>query len=128
AVLAPTTPRTSSRCSIGVDRRWHATPSRYLITGATGFVGSHLAEACVKRGHAVSTIARATSDTSRLDQLGITIHRGDLKDEAVVRHAGEGADVVVHCAAKGGDWGSGEEYRAIKVDALRGLLEACRGP
>src|SRR5207253_4747470 len=37
-----------------------------------------------------------------------------------------GADVVVHCAAKVGDWGPVEEYRAINVEALRGLLDVCK--
>jgi nucleoside-diphosphate-sugar epimerase len=38
-----------------------------------------------------------------------------------------GAKVVVHCAAKVGDWGPVEEYREVNVGALRGLLEACKG-
>jgi nucleoside-diphosphate-sugar epimerase len=100
---------------------------RYFITGATGFVGGHLAEACKARGSAVSTIARANSDTALLEGLGVTIHRGDLADTALVRRAVEAADVVVHCAAKVGDWGPVEDYRTINVEALRGLLEACRG-
>jgi nucleoside-diphosphate-sugar epimerase len=100
---------------------------RYLITGATGFIGSHLAEACVRRGLAVSTIARAGSDTGLLEGLGVTIHRGDLTDAALVRRTVADADVVVHCAAKVGDRGPVEEYRAVNVDALRGLLDACKG-
>jgi nucleoside-diphosphate-sugar epimerase len=102
-------------------------PARYLITGGTGFVGSHLAEACVGRGLAVTTIARPASDTSLLDGLGVTVERGDLSDRAIVRRALKGVDVVVHCAAKVGDWGPVEDYRAINVEALRGLLEACKG-
>ena len=101
--------------------------AHYLVTGATGFLGAHVAEACVQRGHTVSTIARATSDTSRLEKLGVTIHRGDLADPAVVTRALDGVDVVVHCAAKVGDWGPVEEYRAINVDALRHMLDACKG-
>jgi 2-alkyl-3-oxoalkanoate reductase len=100
---------------------------RYFITGATGFVGSHLAEACAARGHAVSTLARAESDTALLERQAATLHRGDLTDATAVRQALEGADVVVHCAAKVGDWGPVEDYRAVNVEALRGLLEACRG-
>jgi nucleoside-diphosphate-sugar epimerase len=99
---------------------------RYLITGATGCVGGHIAEACVGRGDAVSTIARLSSDTGLLDRLGVTIHRGDLVDTEVVRKAVADSDVVVHCAAKVGDWGPVEEYRAVNVEALRGLLEACK--
>lgn len=100
---------------------------RYLITGATGFVGGHIAEACAKRGLAVSTIARPSSDTRLLDALGAVVHRGDLTDAELVRQALEGVDVVIHCAAKVGDRGPVEEYRAVNVEALRGLLEACKG-
>ena len=45
-------------------------PKTYLVTGATGFVGSHVAEALVARGDAVRTIARAGSDTALLEKLG----------------------------------------------------------
>jgi nucleoside-diphosphate-sugar epimerase len=99
----------------------------YFITGATGFVGGHLAEACVARGFTVSTIARANSDTSLLEHLRVTVHRGDLADANLVGKALDGANVVVHCAAKVGDWGPVEEYRVVNVEALRGLLDACRG-
>jgi nucleoside-diphosphate-sugar epimerase len=101
--------------------------SRYFITGATGFVGGHLAEACVGRGMPVSTIARTGSDTSVLEPLGVTIHRGELNDQNLVRRALDGVTVVVHCAAKVGDWGPVEDYRETNVDALRGILEACNG-
>ncbi len=100
--------------------------SHYLITGATGFLGGHLAEACVARGIKVSTVARFDSDTSLLDRLGVTLYRGDFTDPQVVRQAVEPADVILHCAAKVGDSGPVDEYRAVNVEALRGLLEACQ--
>lgn len=99
---------------------------RILVTGATGFAGTHIAEACVGQGHAVHTLARATSDTHRLEKMGIILHRGDLADSTAVRQALDGVDCVIHCAAKVGDWGPVEEYRAVNVDALRGLLNACK--
>jgi nucleoside-diphosphate-sugar epimerase len=102
-------------------------PATCLITGATGFVGSHVAEACKARGLAVRTIARPSSDTAFLDRLGATVLRGDLTDNEVVRQAADGVDYVVHCAAKVGDWGPVEDYRAVNVEGLRGLLDACRG-
>ncbi len=101
--------------------------TRYLVTGATGFVGGHLVEVCKARGLAVSSIARPSSETTVLERLGITLQRGDLTDHALVRRALDGVEVVVHCAAKVGDWGPVDDYRAVNVDALRGLLEACRG-
>lgn len=103
------------------------TAHRYFITGATGFLGSHVAEACVKQGNAVTTLARSTSQTNELAKLGVAIQRGDLTDPGQVRQAVEGSDVIVHCAAKVGDWGPVEDYRAVNVEGLRSLLEACRG-
>jgi nucleoside-diphosphate-sugar epimerase len=102
-------------------------PPRYFITGATGFIGGHVAEGCAARGWPVTTIARPGSDTSLLEGLGAVIHRGDLTDAALVRKVVEDTDVIVHCAAKVGDWGPVEEYRAVNVEALRGLLDACKG-
>ncbi len=98
-----------------------------LITGATGFVGSHLAEAAAARGWSVRALARLGSDTALLGRLGATLVAGDVRDPEGVRRALEGADVVFHCAAKVGDWGPVEDYRAVNVEALRGLLEACQG-
>jgi nucleoside-diphosphate-sugar epimerase len=98
-----------------------------LITGATGFVGSHLAEACAARGIPVRTVARPGSDTALLERLGADIRRGDLTDADLVCQAADGVDLVFHCAAKVGDWGPVEEYRAVNVEALRALLEACKG-
>jgi nucleoside-diphosphate-sugar epimerase len=98
-----------------------------LITGATGFVGGHLAEACVQRGWAVRALARANSDTSLLKSLPVTLVTGDLGDSGAVRAALDGVDIVLHTAAKVGDWGPVEGYRAVNVEALRGLLEASRG-
>jgi nucleoside-diphosphate-sugar epimerase len=101
-------------------------PFTCLITGATGFVGSHLAEACVQRGHAVRALARAGSDTKQLESRGVTIVRGDLTEARVFPEALQGVQVVFHTAAKVGDWGHVADYRAVNVEALRNLLEACR--
>ncbi len=100
---------------------------RYLITGATGFLGGHLAEKCVAQGCTVRTLARPGSDTAFLERLGVTVQRGDLTNAATVKEALDGAEVVVHCAAKVGDWGPVESYRATNVEGLRSLLEACKG-
>ena len=101
--------------------------STYLITGATGFVGGHVAEACAARGHQVRALARNGSDTTLLDRLGALVIRGDLTDSQILQKAADNTDIIVHCAAKVGDQGPVEEYRLVNVDALRGLLEACRG-
>jgi nucleoside-diphosphate-sugar epimerase len=98
-----------------------------LITGATGFVGSHLAEACRERELTVRALARPGSDTKLLEKIGVVICPGDLGPANTVRAALDGVDLVFHCAAKVGDWGPVEDYRLINVQGLRTLLEACRG-
>jgi 2-alkyl-3-oxoalkanoate reductase len=96
-----------------------------LITGATGFVGSHLVDACAGRGWKVHALVRPSSDVTLLERHSVAMIRGDMTDSAAVREALQGVEMVFHCAAKVGDWGPVEEYRAVNVEALRGLLDAC---
>lgn len=72
---------------------------RVLVTGATGFLGSHLARQLVERGDEVRVLVRASSDRSRLEGLDLTEAIGDVTDEASVVGAVEGVDRVFHCAA-----------------------------
>jgi nucleoside-diphosphate-sugar epimerase len=96
----------------------------YFITGGTGFVGSHVAEQAQLRGHVVRCLARSGSDTAFLQSIGAEIIPGDLTDREVLAKALDGVDVVVHSAAKVGDWGHADEYRAVNVEGLRHLLDA----
>jgi nucleoside-diphosphate-sugar epimerase len=95
-----------------------------FITGATGLVGSHAAEEALKRGHRVRVLVRPTSDTRWLDQWGVDRVVGDLEDADALREGAVGADWILNCAAKVGDWGTLEEFRRLNVGALRLLLEA----
>src|SRR5260370_23154324 len=99
---------------------------RYLISGATGSVGGHLAAACGRKEQELCALVRPSSDVRELEKLGATIYRGELSDAGLVRRAVTDADVIIHCAAKVGDWGSIDEYRKVNVEALRVLLEACK--
>jgi nucleoside-diphosphate-sugar epimerase len=99
-------------------------PRTIFITGATGLVGGHAAEAAVHRGHRVRALVRPSSDTRWLDQWGVEKVVGDLEDRQALRKGTEGADWVFNCAAKVGDWGTLEEFRRLNVDALRRLLDA----
>jgi nucleoside-diphosphate-sugar epimerase len=102
-------------------------PHTVLVTGATGFVGSHVAEALARRGDRVRALTRPGADTTLLESLGVEILRGDLTDADTLKQAVDGVDVVVHCAAKVGDWGPVDEYRKVNVEGLRALLDACLG-
>lgn len=100
--------------------------SRILVTGATGFVGSHIAERLKGLGHQVVTVARASSSVGFLEKLGVELVRGDLTDPTVVSQAMKGVDAVVNAAAKVGDWGPVEDYRQVNVGSLALLLEQAR--
>lgn len=101
--------------------------TRYFVTGASGFVGGHAVDACVARGFPVVALVRTGSKTEDLEKPGVSLVRGELHDDALLRQALDGIDVVVHTAAKVGDWGPVDEYRSVNVAGTRHLLTACRG-
>jgi dTDP-glucose 4,6-dehydratase len=78
-----------------------------LVTGAAGFIGSHLTEELVRNGHRVRALVRynGRDDRGHLDDLPadiqaeIEVHRGDLKDSEAVRHAVAGQAWVLHLGA-----------------------------
>jgi len=100
--------------------------TRCLVTGATGFVGSHIAEHCVARGFEVRALVRPSSDTALLRDWGVALIEGDLLDASSVQRGMAGVDYVFHAAAKVGDWGTVESFRRVNVDGLRVVLDvAC---
>ena len=70
-----------------------------LVTGATGFTGSHLVQALVQRGDAVTAFVRPTSDRTRLANLDVQFAVGDITDQAALGTAMAGIDTVFHTAA-----------------------------
>jgi nucleoside-diphosphate-sugar epimerase len=97
-----------------------------LVTGATGLVGSHVAEQLVARGQRVRALVRPGADAAFLRALGVELAAGDLGQPATLRAAVEGADVVYHCAARVADWGPWRLFQQGIVDATANLLGACR--
>jgi ornithine--oxo-acid transaminase len=96
-----------------------------LVTGATGFIGEHLARRLVREGHPVRCLARASSDTSRLHELGVQIAVGDLTSAPSLARAVEGCNYVFHCGALVSDWATTEEITRTNVEGTHSLLDAC---
>ena len=69
-----------------------------LVTGATGFVGSHLAEALRQRGDDVTALVRSPAKAAALAPLGVRTVAGELGDAESLERAVEGQDVVFHVA------------------------------
>lgn len=96
-----------------------------LVTGANGFVGSHLVRELVARGHTVRALALRGSDVSTLDVTGgLEIVEGDVTDEETLSRAVPGCDTVFHLAGirRAADRAT---FMSINADATRLLLEAC---
>lgn len=97
--------------------------TRVLITGATGFVGSHVVEALAARGFELRALVRPTSDTALLEALGVERVVGGLGDAGSVARAVAGADRVVHLAAVTRAR-TAEEYHRVNAAGTRTLVEA----
>jgi nucleoside-diphosphate-sugar epimerase len=95
-----------------------------LVTGATGFLGSHIADRLVQRGENVRALARPTSDTSFLEGLGVELVRGDVTDEISLAAAMEGVTTIYHAAATVTDWAPWEEFEAVTINGTRNVVEA----
>ena len=95
-----------------------------LVTGATGLVGSHVAERARQLGLRTRALVRPGADTKLLADWGVELAPGELTDQAALQQAVAGATLIVHCAAKVGDWGPVEDYRQVNVRGLEHLLVA----
>ncbi len=100
---------------------------KVLLTGATGFIGSHTAEALVQQGHTVRCLVRPSADTSILIRLGpaVELQEGSLADTHHLQSAVQGIEAIIHCA------GSIKvkhptEFFATNTEGTRALLNAAK--
>ncbi|WP_405997234.1 NAD-dependent epimerase/dehydratase family protein [Streptomyces sp. NBC_00829] len=98
-----------------------------LVTGASGFLGSHIVDACVRAGDEVRVLVRRESDLTYLRTVpGVEFAYGDLRDEASVRRATDGIDVVHHSAARVTDRGTRAQFQDENVAGTERLMTAAR--
>ena len=98
-----------------------------FVTGATGFVGSHVARALAEQGADLRVLVRANSNLKNIQDIKADLVIGDLRDPASLEKGIAGCDVVFHVAADYRLWvrDPGEMYRA-NVEGTRAILEAAR--
>lgn len=98
-----------------------------FVTGATGFVGSHVARALTDQGADLRLLVRAGSNTSNIAELHAELVTGDLREPASLEKAIAGCDAVFHVAADYRLWVRDPEemYRA-NVEGTRAILDAAQ--
>ena len=100
---------------------------RIAITGGTGFVGSHLAEALVHQGHDVVVISRGTDQRAQAQRTmslaGVEIRAADVTDERSLVGALVGCDAVAHCAGINREIGA-QTYAAVHIEGTRTMVQA----
>ncbi|MEO6057933.1 MAG: NAD(P)-dependent oxidoreductase [Gemmatimonadales bacterium] len=103
---------------------------RLLVTGGTGFIGSHLAEAGRQRGADVVVLGltdrpEEQANAERLTNLGVEIVPGSITDAALCERAARGATHVFHLAVAMREGGKSDEFfETVNLDGTRRLLEA----
>ena len=100
------------------------TVTEALVTGATGFLGTHLCERLVADGRDVTATRRASSDTAALEDLDIEFVEADVLDETAVADAVAGHDRVFHLAGIGLQAADAETVERVNREGTRNVLAA----
>ena len=95
-----------------------------LVTGSTGFLGSHICRVLLEAGHEVSAFHRTTSRLTLLEGMDIEHAVGDLTQPETILAAMQGVDAVFHAAAKVGYWRDSQGMMDVTVGGTRHVLEA----
>jgi dihydroflavonol-4-reductase len=94
-----------------------------LVTGISGFIGSHLARLLLEKGHRVRGLVRKNGPTSNLKNLDVELVEGDIRNLTSLRKAFAGIDACFHAAAlvKSGRHSSGDHFSTN----LQGTINVC---
>lgn len=107
--------------------------STILVTGASGFVGSHLVPVLLAAGHRVVALTRTTAHGDDLiarvpaaDRGRVGVRIGDVTRPATLESALDGVDAVVHLAAIPRDFDGGASLRLVNTEGTRAVVAAMR--
>ena len=96
---------------------------RVLVTGANGFLGSHIVKQLLQHGQQVRAMTRRKNDALR--SLNVECVNGDVRDLDSILYATRDIDVVYHTAAISGIWGSWKKFHSTNTVGTRNVVEAC---
>jgi nucleoside-diphosphate-sugar epimerase len=98
----------------------------YLVTGATGFLGTHILNSLLSEGESVRALVRNPHKATSLSARSVDVRVGDVRDEAVVREVVRDVSVVFHFASAGGASPSKQDIHSTNLIGLQNLVEAMR--
>jgi nucleoside-diphosphate-sugar epimerase len=100
--------------------------SKVLITGATGFVGTHLVNANLAKGNFVKAFVLPNDpEIKHLENKNVEIIFGDIRNyEDVKKAITDDVDIVFHCAAFVSDWGKRELFEQVMVNGTENVCRA----
>lgn len=99
--------------------------NKVMITGATGFIGSHITRAFCESQVEVGCLVRKGSSITNLEGLPVEFRTGDIRNTEDLSKAFTGYDWVIHNAAKVSDWGQYDEFYQTNVTGTLNVLNAC---
>ena len=99
---------------------------RVFLTGATGYIGSAIAEALKPAGHEVSATARSDEAAGQLEARGFLVQRADLKDPGTLTGPASTAHAVIHAGFVSDITGGDIDRRA--VEAMLGAIHRSENP
>jgi nucleoside-diphosphate-sugar epimerase len=95
-----------------------------LVTGATGFIGSHLVERLLSEGFKLRGMTTSPAKAQDLEKKGVEPFVGDLRDYRAVREAVRGVDLVFHLGAIMSDWGPWRLFYEVNVLGTANVFKA----
>ena len=97
-----------------------------FVTGASGWVGSHVITELVSGGHTVTGLARSDASAAALEAMGLAVHRGSLEDTESLRRGAAAADAVIH-AAFDNDLSNFAKNGVVETSAIEAIGSALSG-
>ena len=99
---------------------------KIFLTGASGFVGSHLLQSLIAAGHQIVAHYRSPQALNIQSQLNLQVWSGDLNDVHSLAKQLQGIDSVIHCAAEMKLWNSKKALHEINVLMTENILKAAK--
>ena len=97
---------------------------KILVTGANGFIGSHIVEKLISNGYDTTGLVRKSSNLRFIQHMPVKLVYGDVTDLQSLTSAFEGIDIIIHNAGMASDWGNYQNFERVNVLGTKTVAEA----